>query len=79
MSEKVPGTDQSYAERIEAVKQSMRETFKRDWTRDQYLEFEAWGVDPTEIQDVPGSPNKELEARIRERVRELGGTLPDDE
>ena len=72
LSEKIPGTDQTYGARIEAVKQRMRAQFKRDWTEEQYREFEAWGVDPTEIQNVPDSPNVELFRRIEERARQLG-------
>lgn len=77
MSEQVPGTDESYGVRIDAVKSNLRATFKRDWSAEQYKEFEAWGVDPTEIQDVPGSPNAALEGRIGERARDFGAELPE--
>ena len=74
--ETIPGTNKTYGERIEAVKASMRANFKRDWTEAQYKEFEAWGVDPTEIQKVPGSPNADLEKRILARASVLGAEIP---
>ena len=77
-SEKIPGTDETYAARIESVKNDMRTTFKRDWSAAQYREFEEWGVDPTEIEKVPDSPNAELMRRIVERARTLGADIPDD-
>jgi hypothetical protein len=79
LSEKIPRTDETYATRIESVKTAMRTTFKRDWSEAQYKEFEEWGVDPTEIKNVPGSPQKALEKRIIERATSLGADIPDDE
>ncbi len=78
LSEKIPGTDETYGTRIESVKTGMRATFKRDWSDAQYREFEAWGVDPTEIERVAGSPNEVLLKRVTERARELGAVLPED-
>jgi len=74
--ETIPGTNKTYGERIEAVKASMRANFKREWSESQYKEFEEWGIDPTEIQKVPGSPNAELEKRILARASVLGAELP---
>jgi hypothetical protein len=79
VSEKIPGTNETYGARIEAVKQTMRATFKREWSPEQFREFHEWGVDPTEVQEVPGSPNKQLEQRIVARARELGAEIPDDD
>jgi hypothetical protein len=78
LTEKVPGTDETYGARIESVKSGMRATFKREWSEAQYREFEAWGVDPTEIDSVPGGPNEALMRRITERARALGANLPND-
>jgi hypothetical protein len=78
VSEKVPGTDTTYAARIEAVKAAMRERFKREWTEQQYREYVEWGVDPTEVQNVPGSPNEGIIRRIHERARQLGAEIPAD-
>ena len=78
MSEKLPGTDITYATRIESVKKSMRTTFKRDWSEEQYREFTEWKVDPTEIENVPGSPNEALGKRIMDRVGTLGVDVPND-
>ncbi|MHC4973068.1 MAG: hypothetical protein ACYTG3_12125 [Planctomycetota bacterium] len=79
LTEPFPGTDETYSARIESVKNAMRATFKRDWTEAQYKEFEEWGVDPTEIQKVPGSPNEELERRVVERATRLGAKIPVDD
>ncbi|MHC4411286.1 MAG: hypothetical protein ACYS0F_20065 [Planctomycetota bacterium] len=79
MSEKIPGTNDTYATRIEAVKNSMRATFQKEWTAEQYKEFKAWGVDPTEIEKVPGSPNEALRKRIMERAAALGAELREAE
>jgi hypothetical protein len=78
LSEKIPGTDDTYGARIETVKGRMRATFKREWSEAQYQEFESWGVDPTEIEKVPGSPNEALFKRVTERARALGADLPAD-
>jgi hypothetical protein len=56
----------------------MRARFHRDWSEEQYREFETWGVDPTEIENVPGSPNEALLRRITERARALGAAIPGD-
>jgi len=79
LTEKIPGTDQTYATRIEAVKTDMRAVFRREWSEAQYREFETWGVDPSEVQNVPGSPNEELAERIAERARELGAVIPEQD
>jgi hypothetical protein len=78
LTEKVPGTDETYGARIESVKGRMRGAFKREWTEAQYKEFETWGVDPTEIAQVPGSPNDDLVKRVTDRARALGAVLPND-
>lgn len=78
LGEKIPGTDETYGARIESVKQRMRAAFKREWSDAQYKEFEAWGVDPTEVENVPGSPNEALMKRITERARALGAVLQED-
>ena len=79
VGEKIPGTDETYGARIESVKAAMHTSFKRDWSDAQYKEFQAWGVDPTEIQRVPGSPwGAAFGERITDRVRELGAEIPED-
>ena len=77
-SEKIPGMDVTYGARIESVKAGMRATFKQEWSPAQYREFEEWGVDPTEIDKVPNSPNTALGNRIMERARALGADIPED-
>jgi len=74
---KVPGTDQTYAERVEVVKASVRQAFKRTFSDEQWKEYEDWGADPIEIEDVPGSPNEALGERIRARAQELREQHPD--
>jgi len=66
VSEKVPGSDQTYAERAESVKQSVRDAFRRDMSEAQYTRFEAWKMDA------------ELMPRVVERAREMGAEVPDD-
>ena len=78
LSETIPGTDQTYGASIESIKRDMRTKFKREWSEAQYREFEAWKVDPTEIKDVPDSPNIALAERIKERARALGAVIPND-
>jgi hypothetical protein len=77
VNEKIPGTDATYAARIESMKNDMRARFRRDWSKEQYREFEEWKVDPTEIEQVPDSPNIALVERIKERARTFGATIPD--
>ena len=77
MSEKIPGTDETYGARIESVKNDMRASFKREWSDEQYREFEEWRVDPSEIQNVEGSPNAALMRRVYARARELGAKVPE--
>jgi hypothetical protein len=69
MTETVPGTDQTYAARAEAVKASVREAFRRELTDDQYIEFEAWAFDPTEMEGISDSAWADLEGRVEERAR----------
>lgn len=78
LSDQMPGTNETYGARIEAVKNSMRASFKREWSEAQYREFEAWGVDPSEVEKVPGSPNEALWKRVTERARALGAEIPAD-
>ena len=78
MSENIPGTNETYAVRLEAIKNDMQASFKTVWSKEQYKEFEEWRVNPTEIENVPGSPNDGLAKRITDRVKELGGGDQDD-
>ena len=77
MTEVVPGTSQTYAERAEGAKTHLRETLRRELSEEQYALFEAWEMDPSEIEDVPGSPWKDVELRVRERAKDLGATIPE--
>jgi hypothetical protein len=77
ITEKIPGSDETYAARIEAVKATVRESFRESWSAEQFAKYREWGVDPIEIQKVPGSPGEELERRFMERARVLGELYPD--
>ncbi len=77
-TEKVPGTDQTYAARAESIKQSVRDNFKRSWTKKQYTTFETWRMDPTEVQGVEGGAWDSLRPRLIERAKQLGAKKPDD-
>jgi len=74
---KIPGTNETYAARIERVKDSVRTAIRRTLSKKQYTAFERWGVDPTEIKGVPDSPEKTLEQRVKERIEQLGEQFPD--
>jgi hypothetical protein len=76
LSEEIPGTRETYAARVDAVKKRLRESFRQDWDGKTYAAFEAWPMDPTEIRGIPGSPWQELEERVKERARRLGADLP---
>ena len=76
LSERVPGSDETYGQRAESMKARLRQGLQRTLTPKQHATFEAWQLDPSEIKDVPGSPWKELEARIVERAKELGEAGP---
>lgn len=78
-TEKVPGTDKTYAEQAEAVKDTVRSSFRRTMSEDQYAKFEEWKMDPTEVQGVADSPWMGLQERIVERARELGANIPGDD
>jgi hypothetical protein len=54
-TEKVPGSAETYAQRMDAVKKSTAETFRRSFTQDQFKAYEKMGQDPLEIQ-VEDSP-----------------------
>ena len=68
MTEKVPGSDETYGMRIDAIKKAMNAQFKETWTKAQYKEYRDWNVDPNEIEDVPGhAPQGDREAHSRPR------------
>ncbi len=54
-TEKVPGSEETYAQRLEGVKRSTSEAFRRTFTPEQFKAYERTGQDPLEIQ-VPDSP-----------------------
>ncbi|MEE8107441.1 MAG: hypothetical protein V3T86_18045 [Planctomycetota bacterium] len=79
LSETIPGTNETYAARLGVVTDNMKATFKRSWSATQYREFEEWGVNPTEITGIPGSPNDALGKRIMQRAKDLGAKVPESE
>jgi len=54
-TEKVPGSSETYAQRLEGVKKATAENFRRTFTPEQFKAYEKTGQDPLEIQ-VPDSP-----------------------
>ena len=78
MTEVVPGTSETYAQRAEASKTRLRNALQRELSEDQYALFEQWQMDPSEVEDIPGSPWKDVEARVVERAKELGAEIPDE-
>lgn len=68
---KVPGTNETYSAQIESVKASIRTSFKKTFSKEQYAEYQGWQVDPLEIKDIPDSPSKVLEQRVKDRIEQL--------
>ena len=54
-TERVPGSDRTYSERVESLKGETVESFRREFTAEQFKAFEKTGQDPLEIQ-IPDSP-----------------------
>lgn len=75
-SETYPGTTETYAQRLEAAKNDVRDAFRRELGDEQYAEFEDWKMDPTEIQDIPDSPWNDIEERVAERAKAMGAENP---
>jgi hypothetical protein len=71
MSETIPGTDDTYGTRIEAAKNKVRAGFRKVFTDKQYADFEKWGLDPTEIQEIENSPWTDIGELIQKRMLEL--------
>ena len=67
MTERIPGREETYSVHIETIKKGVSETFRRDFTPEQWVAYEKMGQDPTEIQ-VEGGPWQELMAKVGERV-----------
>lgn len=56
MTEVVPGTGETYAQRMAAVNSRVSDGLRRSFSQDQWTEYEKMGItDPTQIQ-VEGSP-----------------------
>lgn len=70
-TEKIPGTDRTYAVHVDGIKVGVKETFRRDFSPEQFAAYEGMGVaeDPTEMQ-VPGSPWMELMGKVAEKLPE---------
>ncbi len=76
LTEKIPGSNETYAERVEGVKSRLRAALKRDLNPKQHTAFQTWQMDPTEIKGIAGSPWKAIEKRVGERVKELVPDTP---
>jgi hypothetical protein len=70
-TEKIPGTDRTYAAHVDGIKAGVKESFRRDFSTEQYAAYQGMGVaeDPTEMQ-VPGSPWMELMQKVAEKLPE---------
>lgn len=78
MTETVPGTSETYAQRAEASKTRLRDALRRELSEEQYGLFEQWQMDPSEVEDIPGSPWKDIEQRVIQRAKDLGAEIPDE-
>jgi hypothetical protein len=70
-TEKVPGTDLTYAARLEQAKAGVRDGFRQVMSPEQYTEFEEWAFDPTEVEGISESPWEEFGQRVAARAAEL--------
>lgn len=59
---------------METVKGSVGEGLRRELSEKQYAEFEEWGLDPTEIQDITNTPWADFEARVGVSRGDVGGS-----
>ena len=65
---KVPGSDSTYIEEIQSMKEAASRDFQTVFSEDQYARYEAMGVDPLEIQ-IQGNP---VEEYIQKKLKEKG-------
>tara|TARA_R110002072_G_scaffold132549_2_gene272659 strand:+ start:111 stop:653 length:543 start_codon:yes stop_codon:yes gene_type:complete len=70
-TEKVPGTDLTYAARLEQTKAAVRASFRQVMSPEQYTEFEEWAFDPTEVEGISESPWSDFGERVAARAAEL--------
>jgi hypothetical protein len=70
--EKIPGTDETYAQRMDDIKKTVTDAIRRDLSPEQFAEYEKMRVakDPTEMQ-VEGGPWEKIMAQV-------GAKLPED-
>ncbi|MDP7034263.1 MAG: hypothetical protein QF752_07190 [Planctomycetota bacterium] len=71
MFEKVPGTNETYGQRLEEVKNSVRSAFRETMSEEQYREFVEWEMDPTDIEEIEDSPWADIETRVQERAEAM--------
>jgi hypothetical protein len=67
----VPGTAETYAAKMETVKGAVRDGLRRDLSDEQYAEFEEWGLDPTEIQEITNTPWADFDRLVADRQAAL--------
>ncbi len=68
LGETIPGREETYGQAIEGVKSDVRSAFQREFSEEQYAEYQAWGVDPIEIEEIPDSPWADIEYRVAEQA-----------
>jgi hypothetical protein len=71
---KLPGTEQTYQEHIDALKASVHKPFERVMTKEQYAVWKSWELDPSRISWTDSPFHQELtvvtEAMRKRRVAE---------
>ncbi len=72
MTDKIPGTDETYVARINKVKAGVSDSFRNFMTNEQYEAYQKMGQDPTEVQ-IPGNPfEREFIAWTKRKQEEQG-------
>ncbi|MCI0342844.1 MAG: hypothetical protein L0216_17160 [Planctomycetales bacterium] len=72
MTDKIPGTDETYVTRINKVKAGVSDSFRNFLTNEQYEAYQKMGQDPTEVQ-ISGNPfEREFIAWTKKRQEASG-------
>ena len=70
------GFAETYAQQADALKATVRDAFKRDWSESQYKLFETWQMDPTDISIFPTMQPKYRWIRIPASVLLMAQNRP---
>ena len=63
---KLPGTEQTYQQHIDAMKAAVNDPFKRTLTSEQYEMWKTWELDPSRISWEESPFHQELTKPVQE-------------